>query len=71
MKERKDDKYKKEQEEILIKIIRKIGISKDKRRFNREELERETIKDYINEMLDEIKRYYKMSNWRSIKNGKK
>jgi hypothetical protein len=70
MKERKDDKYKKEQEEILIKIIRKIGISKDKRRFNREELERETIKDYINEMLDEIKRYYKMSNWRSIKTWK-
>ena len=39
----------------------------EKRRFNIEELERECIKEGINEMKEEIKRYYKMSNWRSIK----
>jgi hypothetical protein len=70
MKQRKDEKYSKEQEEILLKMLRKIGISKEKRRFNREELERECIKEGINEMIEEIKKYYKMSNWRSIKTWK-
>jgi len=70
MKQTKDMKYSKEQNEILMKIIKKIGITKDKKRFKKEELETEEIKNGIKEMLEEIKKYYKMSNWRSIKTWK-
>ena len=46
-----------------MKIIKKIGITKGKKRFKKEELDTEEIKDGIKEMLEEIKKYYKMSNW--------
>ena len=70
MKETKDIKYSKEQKEILMKIIKKIGITKDKERCKKEELETEELKNGIKEMVEEIKKYYKMSNWRSIKTWK-
>jgi hypothetical protein len=41
MKQTKDIKYSKEQKEILMKIIKKIGITKEKKRFKKEELETE------------------------------
>ena len=62
MKQTKDMKYSKEQKEILMKIIKKIGITKEKKRFKKEELETEELREGIKEMLEEIKKYYKMSN---------
>jgi len=70
MRVKKDEKYEKEQKEILMKIIKIIGLSKEKYRFEKEEIDREEVKEEIKNMIEEIKKYYKMSNWRSIKTWK-
>lgn len=56
--------YEKEREEILINIIKKIELREN--RILKEELERETIKEYIHEKMEEIKKYYSTSRWRSV-----
>lgn len=70
MRQTKELLYKKEREEIMIKILKIIGITRERKRINREEIEKEEIKESINNMLEEIKRYYKISQWRNINTWK-
>ena len=70
MRKCKEDLYENESVEILIKVLKLIGITRDRKRLMREELDTELIKDSINNMLEEIKKYYKISRWRSINTWK-
>jgi hypothetical protein len=67
---RKDDIYEMEQKEILIKLLKEIGLTPYKLSIERSELEKEIIKDKIRGMKDEIWKYYKTSGWNSCKYGK-
>jgi len=69
MRESKDEKYKKEQVEILKEILKEIGIREEKITISREELETEEFKGYMNEKYEEIKKYYKTTSWISVKKG--
>jgi hypothetical protein len=70
MRKGKEELYEKEREDILIKVLKLIGITRERKRINREEMESEEIKEGIKNMLEEIKKYYKISKWRSIKTWK-
>ena len=70
MKKTKEDLYQAERLEIFTKIIKIIGISKEKKRFNRKDLETDEFKQQINDLLPDIKKYYKTSSWRSMKTWK-
>ena len=65
----KDEKYKSDQKEILKRILNEVGIRREKLIISREELETEGFKEIINKNYDEIKIYYKTSNWSSVKTG--
>jgi hypothetical protein len=65
----KSELYKKEQEEILKKILKIIGINNEKIRINREELLKEEIENELKEMEEEIKKYYSVSKFKSYING--
>ena len=47
MKKTKEDLYQAERVEIFTKIIKIIGISKEKKRFNRKDLETDEFKQQI------------------------
>jgi hypothetical protein len=66
MRKGKEELYEKEREDILIKVLKLIGIDKNNNRILRENLEKPEIKEYINEMMEEIKKYYSISRWRSV-----
>ena len=67
---RKEAKYVEEREGMLIKVLKEIGISKERTIIGREELEGEEIRSKINEMKGDIWKYYKTSGWNSCKYGK-
>lgn len=65
----KDLKYKLEQKEILNKILNEIGIKKENLIISRDELETEKFKEIMNTNYEKIKKYYKITNWNSVKTG--
>jgi hypothetical protein len=67
---RKEDKFVEEREGMLIKVLKAIGINKGRTIIERSELEREEIRSKMNEMKEEIWRYYRTSSWNSCKYGK-
>ena len=66
MRRTKEELYKKERLEILKDLIKKIGITKEENKKLKEELENETIKEYIRSKEEEITKYYSTSRWKSI-----
>jgi hypothetical protein len=70
MRKTKEELYDKEREEIMIKVLKLIGVSKERKRFRKEEIEVEDIKEEMNKILEDIKKYYNISKWRSIKTWK-
>lgn len=66
----KDIIYKNEQEELLIKVLRIIGIKGGNKRINREDLLGENIIEGIKEIEGEIRKYYRISKFRSYSDGK-
>jgi len=63
---KKSELYKYNQDEILKRIIGKIGITRENNRKNREELETEEIKNSIRECTDDIIKYYSTSKWKTF-----
>jgi hypothetical protein len=63
---KKSELYKENQNEILRKIIKIIGITTDNNRKNRDELETEEIKESIRELTDDIIKYYSTSKWKTF-----
>ena len=59
----KDIIYKNEQEELLIKVLRMIGIKGGNKRINREDLLGENIIEGIKEIEGEIRKYYRISKF--------
>jgi hypothetical protein len=70
MRQKKEELYIKEREEIMLKILKIIGISKDRKRIRKDEIEKEEVRNQIKELMEDIRRYYKISNWRSINTWK-
>ena len=70
MKSTKKELYDKEREMIMLKILKIINIDKTNRKIRKEEIDKEEVRIEIRGMMEEIKRYYKTSNWRSIKTWK-
>ncbi len=70
MRARKEIKYVIEREELMIKILKMIGITKERKRIKRDEIDNEDIKEKVNKMMEDIKKYYTISKWRSIKTWK-
>jgi len=66
MNQKKNIKYKTEQEEILNNLIKKIGFNKENNRVLKEQIETDEIKKYILSIQDNIKKYYAVGNWASI-----
>jgi hypothetical protein len=62
----KNELYKEERLDILIRILKVIGIDRDKDRKSRDELESEGIKENMREMRDEIIKYYTTSRWKTF-----
>ncbi len=56
--------YEREREEILINLIKELELREN--RILREELEKDKIKEYIHKKMEEIKKYYSTSRWRSV-----
>ena len=69
MKKTKDELYKEEQKNIMKIVLDYIGINKDNKQINRDDLEKDEFKNKINEIMPEIKKYYKTSTWNSVKYG--
>ena len=65
----KDELYKIEQKNIMHQILEHIGINKDNKIINRDNLDNDNFKNKINELMPEIKKYYKTSSWNSVKYG--
>lgn len=66
----KEELYVKEREEIMLKILEVIKITRKRNRIMKWELEKEEVREGINDLIDDIKRYYKTSKWRSMKTWK-
>ena len=69
MKNTKNNLYREEQIEIMKKILEYISINKDNNICNREDLEKDNFKNKIDELIPEIKKYYKIASWNSYKYG--
>jgi len=67
---RKDELYKKEQEDLLLYILKNIGINKNNLSFDRKEIDTERNKEIIRSKKEEIKKIYCVNNWNSTKTGK-
>lgn len=66
---RKDDLYKQEQEELLIQILKKIGINRDNLSIDKKHIENDENKEFIRNKKYEIKNFYCVNNWNSTKTG--
>ena len=66
---RKDDLYKKEQEELLIQILKKIGINRNNLSVDKKHIENDENKEFIRNKKYEIKNFYCVNNWNSTKRG--
>ncbi len=67
---KKGDKYMEEREEMLIRVLKAIGLNKERTIIERSELEGEEIVNKIRELREEIWKYYITSGWNSCKYGK-
>lgn len=70
MKGTKDNLYVVQQREILLKMLKEIGISKGRVIIKRDDLNSEETRNKIKLMKDEIWRYYKTNSWNSCRYGK-
>ncbi len=70
MRKKKTEIYKNEQDRIIKEILKLIGITYCNKRINRDELLKEEIICKIENMEDEIKKYYSVSRFRAYKEGK-
>lgn len=61
----KDEIYKNQQKETMIKILDFINVNSENRLIKREVLETESYKEFINNLLPDIKKYYCVSSWKS------
>jgi hypothetical protein len=66
----KDILFKTEQEKILIKILKIIGLNGTNNKINREDLLRQEIIEKIKEIEEDIRHYYCISKFRSYSEGK-
>ncbi len=62
---KREDRYKRERGEMINEIIKRLEIDKNRKK-GREELETEEIKEYVLSRMEEIKKYYSTSRWRSV-----
>ncbi len=62
---KREEIYKKEREELLIELLKEIGVDNGEKRKLKDELEKDSIKEYVRSNNDRIKRYYSTSRWRS------
>lgn len=69
-KHRKDELYEREQEDILLYLLREIGINKSNFSIDRRDIESEKTKDIIRSKKEDIKKFYYVNNWNSTKTGK-
>ena len=67
---RKEERYVKERDDMLIRVLKAIGLSNDRRIIERCELDGEEIRSKINGLRCEIWEYYRTSGWNSCKYGK-
>lgn len=67
---RKDERYVKERDDMLIRVLKAIGVNKGRTIIERSELEGDEIVSEIRGLRDEIWKYYKTSGWNSCKYGK-
>jgi hypothetical protein len=65
----KDDLYKDQQKQLLLKILEDIGITNENKIIRRIELESDEFNEKINRIYEDIKKYYKTSSWNSTKYG--
>jgi hypothetical protein len=70
MKLTKEVLYVKERDEIMLKILNIINITKNNNKIKKEDLEKDEVRIGIRNLIDDIKKYYKTSNWRSMKTWK-
>jgi hypothetical protein len=66
MRQKKSVIFKKEQQEIFVELLQKLGITKENNRILKEEIEREYIKEYIREKEEDIKKFYSACKWKSV-----
>jgi hypothetical protein len=66
---RKNDLYKKEQEDLLIQILQKIGINRNNLSIDKKHIENDENKEFIRNKKYEIKNFYCVNNWNSTKKG--
>ena len=66
---RKDELYKKEQEYLLIELLKKLGINKNNLLIQKNIIESEENKEFIRNLKEEIKKVYCVNNWNSTKTG--
>lgn len=63
---KKDEMYKSEQINVLIQILKKIGITQQNSSINKDVIENEETKDFIRKKKYEIKYFYYFSNWTAV-----
>ncbi len=61
--------YEKEQQEILIKLMNIIGIKKDNVNIEKSYIESEDVSIQINNLKDDVVKYFSTSKWCSVKLG--
>jgi hypothetical protein len=63
---KKNELYKNEQINVLIQILKKIGLTKNNLSINKDDIENEENKDFIRNKKFEIKYFYYFSNWTAV-----
>lgn len=65
----KNELYREQQYDILLKILSLIGVTKDNTIIERDVIEREDNIKVINELQDDINKYFSTGTWKSVKIG--
>lgn len=65
----KKELYSAQQYEILLKILRIIGISKEVNQVERSNIERSEILEQINGLKEDISKHYSVRKWNGAKYG--
>ena len=67
---RKDILFKREQGELLIKVLRIIGLNGNNNKINRDDLLSDVVMGGIKEIEGDSRHYYSISKFRSYSDGK-
>jgi hypothetical protein len=67
---KKDQIYRNEQIDVLVQILKQIGLSKNNLSINKDDIESESNKIFIKNKKCEIKYFYNISNWTAITSTK-